>query len=98
MSLSNSQRRYLRGLAHGLKPVVLIGGKGYTPAVRTELDGALAHHELVKVKIAAEDREERKAIAAQLAGDVEAESIQTIGNMVVLFRRNADEPKIELPR
>ena len=98
MSLTNSQRRYLRSLAHALKPVILIGGKGYTPAVRSELDGALTHHELVKVRIAAEDRDARAGIVEQLARDCAAERVQSIGNVVVLYRRNADEPKIDLPR
>ena len=51
--LSNSQQRYLRGLSHGLKPVVMVGGKGLTVGVLAELELALEHHELVKVKISA---------------------------------------------
>lgn len=98
MKLSNPQLRHLRGLAHALRPVVLVGAKGITPALVTELDGALAHHELVKVRIDAGDRDARDALALELADRVGAARVQRIGHTLTLFRRNADEPRIELPR
>ncbi|GAF85186.1 unnamed protein product, partial [marine sediment metagenome] len=60
MSLTNSQIRYLRGLAHGLNPIILVGNKGVTPALIKEFGAALDQHELVKVKLAGDDREARK--------------------------------------
>ena len=75
-ALSNPQKRYLRGLAHDLKPIVMVGAKGITPSLVAELDQALDQHELVKVKVAAEDRETRDAWIADLAGQSEAESGQ----------------------
>ncbi len=98
MSLSPSQRRYLRSLAHDLKPVILLGAKGATEAVVKELDLALTHHELVKVKLSGGDKEERQEQIDFLAGGTGAENIQQIGHIVVLFRRNEDEPKLALPR
>lgn len=98
MPLSNSQRRYLRGLAHDLKPVILVGTKGVTDALVQELGLALDHHELVKVRIAAEDREDFAALAARLAEASTAETVQTIGRTVVFFRRNAEKPVLALPR
>jgi RNA-binding protein len=98
MSLSPSQRRYLRSLAHDLKPVILLGAKGATEAVVKELDLALTHHELVKVKLSGGDKDERQAQIDFLAGGTGAESVQQIGHIVVLFRRNEDEPKLALPR
>ncbi|MDO1528642.1 ribosome assembly RNA-binding protein YhbY [Fulvimonas sp. R45] len=98
MALSPSQRRYLRSLAHDLSPVVLLGAKGATEAVLKELDGALSHHELVKVKLSGGDKEEREAQIAFLAEGTGAENVQQIGHTVVLFRRNEDEPKLALPR
>lgn len=98
MPLKNTQIRYLRGLAHDLKPVILIGGKGVTDAVVAELDSALAHHELVKVKVAAEDRESRDEAIAALAGRVRAEAVQKIGHTVTLYRKHPENPRIELPR
>jgi len=98
MALSPSQRRYLRSLAHDLSPVVLLGAKGATEAVLKELDGALSHHELVKVKLSGSDKEEREAQIAYLASGTGAENVQQIGHTLVLFRRNEDEPKLALPR
>lgn len=98
MPLSPSQRRYLRSLAHDLNAVILLGAKGATEAVVKELDLALSHHELVKVKLSGGDKEEREAQIATLAEGTGAESVQQIGHIVVLFRRNEDEPKLALPR
>lgn len=98
MALSPSQQRYLRSLAHDLSPVILLGAKGATEAVLKELDLALTHHELVKVKLSGGDKDERQAQIDFLAGGTKAESVQQIGHVVVLFRRNADDPKLALPR
>ncbi|BDU22342.1 ribosome assembly RNA-binding protein YhbY [Dyella sp. GSA-30] len=98
MALSPSQRRYLRSLAHDLSPVILLGAKGATDAVLKELDLALSHHELVKVKLSGGDKDERQEQIDFLSQGTRAESVQQIGHVVVLFRRNEDEPKLALPR
>jgi len=98
MPISPSQRRYLRSLAHDLQPVILLGAKGATQAVVKELDLALGHHELVKVKLSGGDKDEREAQITYLVEGTGAESVQQIGHTVVLFRRNEDEPKLALPR
>lgn len=98
MALSPSQRRYLRSLAHDLNPVILLGNKGATAAVVKELDLALSHHELVKVKLSGGDKEERVTQVDVLVAGTGAENVQQIGHVVVLFRRNEDEPKLALPR
>jgi RNA-binding protein len=98
MALSPSQQRYLRSLAHDLHPVILLGAKGATEAVLKELDLALSHHELVKVKLSGGDKEERQQQIDFLAKGTRSESVQQIGHIVVLFRRNEDEPKLALPR
>lgn len=98
MSLTPAQRRYLRGLAHPLKPVLLLGGKGITPSVLAELHRALDDHELIKVKLAGEDREERSSSLTQLLDASGAENVQTIGHIAVLYRRNPEQPQIALPR
>ncbi len=98
MSLTHSQIRYLRGLAHDLNPVILVGNKGVTPALIKEFGAALAQHELVKVKIAGEDRTARKQQIDELAEHVGAEVVQRIGHVASYFRRNKDEPKIALPK
>lgn len=98
MALSSSQNRYLRSLAHDLSPVVLLGNKGATEAVVKELNLVLDIHELVKVKLSGGDKDERQAQVEVLIGGTKAEKIHQIGHVVVLFRRNVDEPKIALPR
>lgn len=98
MPISPSQRRYLRSLAHDLHPVILLGAKGATAAVVKELDLALSHHELVKVKLSGGDKDEREAQIATLIDGTGADNVQQIGHTVVLFRRNEDEPKLALPR
>jgi RNA-binding protein len=91
MALSSSQIRYLRSLAHDLS-------KGASDAVVKELGLALSQHELVKVKLSGGDKEDRQAQIDTLTAGTQAEIIHSIGHVVVLFRRNLDEPKIALPR
>ena len=98
MLLSSHQKRYLRGLAHALDPVILVGQKGVTPSLVKELDGALAHHELVKVKLSDADRDDRAETIELLREGAKAELVQTIGRIACFYRRNPEQPKIELPR
>src|SRR5258706_16005018 len=98
MSLSNSQKRYLRGLAHGISPVIQVGNKGVTPSLVKEFGNALDQHELVKVKLAGDDREARAEQIDGLAEQVGAEVVQRIGHVASFFRRNKEEPKIALPK
>jgi RNA-binding protein len=98
MAISPSQRRYLRSLAHDLHSVILLGAKGATDAVVKELDLALTHHELVKVKLSGGDKDERQAQVDTLIDGTGAENVQQIGHTVVLFRRNEEDPRLALPR
>ncbi len=98
MPLSNTQLKHLRALAHHLKPVILIGQHGATDNVINELNVALDHHELVKIKIAGEDRQARQAMIQQLCEQSSADKVQIIGKTLTLFRRNKQKPKIDLPK
>jgi RNA-binding protein len=98
MSLSPTQRRYLRAMAHDLHPVIMLGNKGATEAVGKELGLALAHHELVKLKLSGGDKDERQAQLDTLLAATGAEAVQQIGHTAVVFLRNTDDPKIALPR
>ena len=98
MSLTPSQKRYLRGLAHDLKPVIMTGNKGVTPALLKEFAGALEHHELIKVKLGSDDRDERAAQIAELAEGAQAEVVQSIGRVACFYRRNEEQPKLALPK
>lgn len=97
MNLSNKQKQFLKGLAHDLKPVVLLGGNGLTEGVMAEIDAALAHHELIKVKVPSEDREEKKLIMDAIIRESGAVKLQTIGHMLVMYKQSEDK-KIELPK
>jgi RNA-binding protein len=98
MSLKPSQKRYLRGLAHALKPVIMVGNKGITETLRSEFSRALEHHELVKVRLAGEDRGARAEQVTALAVAGGADIVQTIGKVASFYRRNDDTPKIALPK
>lgn len=86
--ISQKQRRWLKGAAHALKPVVMIGQAGLTAGVLAELNDALDHHELLKVKISVGDRNQRDAIILPLVERSGATLVTRIGNMVVLYRGN----------
>ena len=93
--LTGKQRRVLRGLAHGLRPVVHVAQSGLSDGVVAELETALNHHELVKVRLHLP--EDKKAAAAALVERVNAELCGVVGHTVILFRRNPDAPKVVLP-
>ncbi len=93
MSLSPETKKRYRTIGHGLKPVVTVAGKGLSEGVLAELGRALDDHELIKVKLAMEDREERKQAIADLCSQTGAELVQTIGKIVLIFRE-ARKPKL----
>lgn len=97
-SLTNAQIRFLRGQAHGLKAMLQVGGKGVTPAVVAEVGQALEDHELVKIKVAADDREARDALVGELVSGAGAALVQRIGHTAVLYRPSREKRQIVLPR
>jgi RNA-binding protein len=97
MTLSNKQKQYLKGLAHSLKPVVQLGQNGLTEGVLAEIDGALAHHELIKVKVPSDDREEKTLIMDAIVRETKSIKLQVIGHVLIVYRQS-DENKVELPR
>ena len=97
MSLTETQRRFLKQRAHNLKPVVIIGGGGLSEGVLTELDLTLEHHELIKVRVNAGDREERDAMIAKMCERSRSDLVQRIGHIASLYRP-AEKPKLILPK
>ncbi len=95
--LSNSQVRFLKGLAHELKPVVMVGDKGLTKAVLDEIKIALDSHELIKVNIRAEDRSEIALIADKIVTKTLSKKVQSIGGKLVIFKPGKDL-KIAIPK
>ena len=88
--MNSVDKKKLRAEAHTLKPVVMIGQSGLTPAVLAEVELALDSHELIKVKIRAE-RDERKLMSEKICNDTGAVLIQTIGQIAVIYRLNPDK-------
>lgn len=97
MSLNNKQIQHLKGLAHSLKPVVLLGNNGLTEAVVAEIDYALNHHELIKIKIPTDDRENKALIVDAIVRETKGNKVQVIGKTLILYRESA-EKKIRIPK
>jgi len=97
-TLTSAQTRFLRGQAHDLKALLQTGGKGVTPAFLAELDEVLERHELVKVKVAAEDRDARDAMIGEITAQTGAALVQRIGHTAVLYRPSKEKRQIVLPR
>jgi RNA-binding protein len=95
--LSERARRHLRGLAHPLKPVIMLGNAGLTPAVTAETTRALHDHELIKVKAPGGDRQARDATFSALAQATGSVLVHRIGHVAVLYRPHAQLPRILLP-
>jgi RNA-binding protein len=98
--LSSSQAKYLRGLAHGLKPAVRVGRKGITAAVLASVAEALGVHELIKVKfLEFEDRALRSTLAAEIAEKAHCALAGQIGNIAVFYRPHPtpERRRIRLP-
>jgi RNA-binding protein len=95
--LTVKQRQYLKGLAHGLQPVVMIGNNGLTPAVIKEIQLNINAHELIKVKVLGDDREVREALILEIIGETGAQFVQHIGKQIVLFK-SSEKQKITLPK
>jgi RNA-binding protein len=94
VKLTESQRKNLRRLGHGLNPVVMIGAAGLSDAVLEEAEGALDHHELVKIKVRVGDRTERDEIISRLCEATGAELVQRVGHMALVYRANPERKRI----
>lgn len=94
MDLTEPQRKLLRSLAHPRKPIVTVGRNGLSDAVLAELECALDHHELVKVKISIGDRQGRADLVESICTKTGALLVQRVGFVATLFRRNREQPVI----
>jgi RNA-binding protein len=97
--LTPAERRALRARAHHLHPVVMIGDAGLTPSVVKEIDVNLKSHELIKIRVLGDDREQRKNLNDEICNALDASPVQCIGKILVIFRpRPATEEKKTAPR
>ncbi|MDK4689302.1 ribosome assembly RNA-binding protein YhbY [Kingella negevensis] len=90
-TLTKQQIVELKARAHHLNPVVMIGQKGLTPAVIQETATALRAHELIKVRVFGDDRQERITICEELCQATDSQLVQHIGKLLVLYRERTDE-------
>lgn len=100
MELSEHQKKHLRGLGHQLKPLILVGDAGLSDSLLAEFDATLDHHELIKVRVRAGDRDARDAIIDTLCEKSRATLVQRIGNVALVYRPNfAKKPdkRLKLP-
>jgi len=100
MNLTEHQKKFLRGLGHQLKPMVMVGESGLSEPVLAEFESTLAHHELIKVSVRVGDRAVRDETIGKLCRKSGAELVQRIGNVALLYRPNPEkkaEKRIRLP-
>ena len=97
MSLSSQQVRVLRAEAHRLKlkPVVMLGQHGLSESVMIELEQTLAHHELIKIKVPAQDKTEKNSLNSTICKKLNADLVQSIGHISVIYRANPDIQKFK---
>ncbi|HSR67327.1 MAG TPA: ribosome assembly RNA-binding protein YhbY [Acidobacteriota bacterium] len=98
LGLSGSQRKYLKGLAHSLKPVVQVGQHGLTEPLVEEFDRSINAHELIKVKFV-DHKDERKKLAELMAERTASDLVGVIGNIAIFYRpaENPEDRGIHLP-
>jgi RNA-binding protein len=90
MSLPEITRRELRARGHTLKPVVSIGNAGVSAAVLRELELSLEHHELMKIRIGAAEREQRRQMIADICARLDAELVQAVGHIALIYRQRSE--------
>ena len=94
LTITTQLRNQLRAAAHALRPVVLIGDNGLTEAVLKEINVHLTVHQLIKIRVAGDDREARKAIYDQICSELNAEPIHHIGKILTVYRQNPERPSV----
>lgn len=95
MTINNHQKKQLRNIGHKLKPIVTVAGNGLTDTVLKEVQRAFNDHELIKIKLAIIDRQQRKDTIASICQRTQAEIVQAIGKIVLLYLP-APEPNTKL--
>lgn len=96
LEINPAQRKFLKGLAHNLKPVVMIGNAGLTEAVLKEIGKSLAAHELIKIRVLNDNREERETWLQSICETVGCAPVQHIGKLLLVYKP-ATKPQIKLP-
>lgn len=95
--LTTNQKKFLRGIAHNINPMIIIGANGVTESLMKELESTLEHHEILKIKMASADRDDRKQIIDYILEQTGALLVQSIGKICVIYRQSEDS-ELPLPR
>lgn len=98
LQLSPAERRVLKARAHPLKPTVLVGSDGLTPAVAGEIDRSLTAHELIKIRVMGDDRDAREDILKRICDDLGTAPVQHIGKILVVYRPKPEAPPKRRPK
>lgn len=98
LQLSSAQRRELRAQAHGLNPVVSIAENGLTDSVLKEIDVCLKAHQLIKIRVYGDSRDDRLAYYQQICEQLDAAQVQHIGKLLVVFRPAPDDAAAVNPK
>lgn len=103
MELTAKQKRYLRTLSHNRKPLVIIGANGLTDSVMEEISTTIDHHELIKVRINADDKASREKMIQKICTDLNSQLVFVIGHVATFYKankklRSSAKQKINLPR
>jgi RNA-binding protein len=91
-SLSPAERKLLKARAHALKPVVAVGNDGLSAAVLKEIETSLKAHDLIKIRVAGDDREARQALLGEICNRTDASPVQHIGKILVVYRESREAP------
>lgn len=94
MNLTEKQKQALRRQGHTLRVLVQTGNLGLTPAVMKQINEALDYHELIKVRVLADDRETKKAMIANIVAETGAELVQNVGHVILIYKLNPERKRI----
>jgi len=98
MKLNETQKKYLRGKGHLLKPIITISSQGLSQTLIDEYESTITHHELIKIRIRNHDKESKNMIFNQLCEKTSAQLVGKIGNIALVYRLNKENQKIKLPK
>jgi RNA-binding protein len=98
IKLTNNQKKFLRSRGHALKPIVMVGQHGLSDSVLAELESSMNKHELLKIKIRTEDKDEKQKMIDKIIEFSKSHLVQVIGNVMVIYRAFDKDPQIILPR
>jgi RNA-binding protein len=98
VQLTAKQKQFLKGLAHGLEPLVQVGSKGISENLVGQIRDQLEAHELIKVRFNTECAVEPADVADDLVARTRSQLVQKMGRMLILYRRHDEKPRIELPK